>query len=174
MSDAPPPGSEAGADPLSGEPASRAAAVVERALAALEVEGEVRLSEDEDQITVAVDGDDDPALLIGKHGATIDALQHLASRIAFRGRERERKRVVVDAGGYRERRQVALERAAERAAADALSFGRAVELDPMNAFERRIVHTHLKDRPDVETHSEGDEPDRRLVVTPLGASSRPA
>jgi spoIIIJ-associated protein len=171
MTDAPPPGSEAGAASLPTEPSARAVAVVEQALAVLEVEGEVRLSEDEEEITIAVESEDDPALLIGKHGATIDALQHLASRIAFRGPERDRKRVVVDAGGYRGRRQVALERAAERAAADALSFGRAVELDPMNAFERRIVHTHLKDRPDVETHSEGDEPDRRLVVTPSGPSS---
>jgi spoIIIJ-associated protein len=54
--------------------------------------------------------------------------------------------------------------------ADALDFGRAVELEPMTASERRIVHTYLRDRTDVQTHSEGDEPDRRLVVTPVGSS----
>jgi spoIIIJ-associated protein len=166
MSDAPPPDPAAGATALPEEPAARVAAVVERTLAALDVQGEIRLAEDADEIRLSVEGEDDPALLIGKHGATIDALQHLAARIAFRGRERDRKRVIVDAAGYRERRRIALERAAERAVAEALSFNRAVELEPMTAFERRIVHTHLKDRSDVETHSEGDEPDRRLVVTP--------
>ena len=148
------------------EPAARAAAVVEAVVAALEVGGGVRVAESDDEIQIAVEGEDDPALLIGKHGATIDALQHIAARAAFPGGERDRKRVVIDAGGYRERRRGALERAADRAAEEALSFGRAVDLDPMNSFERRIVHTHLKDRSDVETHSEGDEPDRRLVVSP--------
>jgi spoIIIJ-associated protein len=158
-----------GAGPaLPDEPAGRAGAIVEAVVAALEVGGSVRVSEGEDRIKVAVEGEHDPALLIGKHGATIDALQHLAARAAFHGAEGARKRVVIDAGGYRERRQEALERAADRAVEDALSFGRPVELDPMNSFERRIVHTHLKDRTDVDTHSEGDEPDRRLVVTPRG------
>ena len=157
---------------LPDSPAERAAAVVERTLAALEVGGRARVSETDEEIEVIVEDEDDSALLIGKHGATIDALQHIAARVAFRGRERERKRVVIDAAGYRERRQAALERAAERAADEALSFGRAVELDPMSSFERRVVHNHLAERPDVETHSEGDEPDRRLVVTPQQGGSR--
>jgi spoIIIJ-associated protein len=93
-------------------------------------------------------------------------LQHIVARAAFRDAE-ERKRVVVDAAGYRDRRRAALRRAADRAVDDALSFGRAVELEPMSSFERRIVHQHLKDRTDVETHSEGVEPERRLVVTPV-------
>ena len=103
--------------------------------------------------------------VIGKHGTTIDALQHLAVRIAFRGLS-ERKSVVVDAAGYRERREGVLRRSADRAVAEALDFGRPVELEPMSAAERRIVHTYLRDRTDVQTHSEGDEPDRRLVVSP--------
>lgn len=149
------------------EPAARAGAVVEAVVAALEVGGEVRVTETEEEIRVSVEEEDDAALLIGKHGATIDALQHLAARAAFQGVDRGRKRVVIDAGGYRERRQGALERAADQAVEEALSFGRSVELDPMNSFERRIVHNHLKDRTDVDTHSEGDEPERRLVVSPL-------
>ncbi len=75
--------------------------------------------------------------------------------------------MVVDAAGYRERREAALQRAADRAVADALSFGRPVELEPMRAPERKVVHHYLSERTDVETHSEGDEPERRLVVTPL-------
>jgi spoIIIJ-associated protein len=112
---------------------------------------------------------EDLGLLIGKHGATIDALQHLASRAAYRGAD-DRKLVVLDAAGYRERRATALERAADQAVADAVKFGRPVELEPMSAYERRAVHTYLRDRSEVQTHSEGDEPERRLVVSPVASS----
>ena len=74
--------------------------------------------------------------------------------------------MTVDAAGYRERREGALHRMADRAAAEAIQYDRAVELEPMRATERKIVHTYLSERSDVETHSEGDEPDRRLVVSP--------
>ena len=147
------------------EPAERVRAVVARVTAGLGLSAAVDIEETADEIRATVNGDD-LGLLIGKHGQTIDALQHLAWRAAFHGRE-ERKQVVVDAAGYRERREAALRRAADRAAADALSFGRPVELEPMRAPERKVVHNYLSDRTDVETHSEGDEPDRRLVVTPL-------
>ena len=110
---------------------------------------------------------DDVGLLIGKHGSTIDALQHLAIRMAYLNQTGDRKAVIVDAAGYRERREAALKRAADQAVADAIRYGRAVELEPMGAYERRTVHTYLRDRTEVQTHSEGDEPDRRLVVTPV-------
>src|SRR5688572_13840852 len=151
------------------EPVERVRAVVARVVHALGLGATVDIEETEDEIRATVNGED-LGLLIGKHGATIDALQHLAWRAAFHGHE-ERKQVVVDAAGYRERREAALHRAADRAAADALSFGRPVELEPMRAPERKIVHNYLSERNDVETHSEGDEPDRRLVVTPLRPSS---
>ena len=80
---------------------------------------------------------------------------------------RDRKSVVIDAAGYRERREASLRRSADQAVEDALSYGRAVELEPMSASERRVVHEYLRDRTDVQTHSEGDEPERRLVVTPV-------
>jgi spoIIIJ-associated protein len=108
--------------------------------------------------------------LIGRHGQTIDALQHLAWRAAFHDSD-ERKAVVVDAAGYRQRREEALQRQADRAASEALSYGRPVELEPMSASERKTVHNYLADRTDVDTHSEGDEPERRLVVSPLRPSS---
>src|SRR5918998_1207666 len=120
---------------------------------------------DDEQIRATVNGDD-LGILIGKHGSTIDAIQHLALRIAYKGGAAERQ-VVVDAAGYRERREAALQRAADRAVSDALDFGRPVELEPMTAAERRLVHTYLRDRTDIQTHSEGDEPDRRLVVSPV-------
>ncbi|HKN92697.1 MAG TPA: R3H domain-containing nucleic acid-binding protein [Thermoleophilaceae bacterium] len=150
-------------------PAERVRAVVSRVVAALGLHASVDIEETGEEIRATVNGDD-LGLLIGRHGATIDALQHLAMRAAFHSTA-EHKAVVVDAAGYRERRAAALKRAADRAVEDALSFGRAVELEPMGPQERRIVHVYLRDRTDVQTHSEGDEPDRRLVVTPVKPGS---
>lgn len=151
--------------PAPAEAADRARDLTERVMNGLGLEGRIAIHEDEDAITVEVQGDD-LGLLIGRHGQTIDALQHVAYRVAFRGDE-ERKRLIVDAAGYRERREATLKHDAERAADDAARLGRPVELEPMNAVERRVVHEYLRDRGGVETHSEGDEPERRLVVSPL-------
>jgi spoIIIJ-associated protein len=153
------------AETIPDEPAERVRAIVARVVHALGLQATVDIDESEDEIRATVNGDD-LGLLIGKHGSTIDALQHLAFRGAFRGAT-ERKQVTVDAAGYRERREGALHRMADRAAAEALRYSRSVELEPMRAPERKIVHTYLSDRHDVETHSEGDEPDRRLVVSPV-------
>ena len=153
------------ASELPEEPAERVRAVVARVTQALGLRASVDVIESDEEIAATVNGED-LGLLIGKHGSTIDALQHLAQRIAFRG-ESDRKSVTIDAAGYRERREAALHRAADQAVEDALSYGRAVELEPMSAGERRIVHTYLRDRSEVATHSEGDEPDRRLVVSPV-------
>jgi spoIIIJ-associated protein len=146
-------------------PAERVRAVVSRVVGAIGLRASVDIEETEEEIRATVNGDD-LGLLIGRHGATIDALQHVAMRAAFHS-SADHKAVVVDAAGYRERREAALRRAADRAVEDALSFGRSVELEPMGPQERRIVHMYLRDRTDVQTHSEGDEPDRRLVVTPV-------
>jgi spoIIIJ-associated protein len=150
-----------------GEPAERVQELMERVVDELALDAEVVLEETDEEIRVAVEGDD-VGLLIGKHGVTIDSLQHLAIRIAYLNHEGDRKAVVVDAAGYRGRREAALKRAADQAVTEALRYGRAVELEPMGAYERRTVHTYLRDRTDIQTHSEGDEPDRRLVVTPVG------
>lgn len=147
------------------EPVERVRQLVVRVVSALELRASVDVEESDDEIRATINGED-LGLLIGRHGSTIDALQHLATRAAFRGIV-ERKRVVVDAAGYRERRDAQLRRAADRAAEDAVSFRRAVELEPMSAPERKAVHQYLTQRTDVETHSEGDEPERRLVVSPV-------
>ena len=149
------------------EPAERVRAIVARIVHAVGLRATIDIEESEDEIRATVNGDE-LGLLIGKHGATIDAVQHLAFRAAYRGRE-TRKQVTIDAAGYRDRREAALHRMADRAAAEALRYERAVELEPMRAPERKIVHTYLSERSDVETHSEGDEPDRRLVVSPAQA-----
>ncbi len=150
------------------EPAERVREMVEAVLDELDLDGEVEVREDEDQIEAVIAGDEDYGLLIGKRGQTIDALQLLCYQAAFRGM-RERKRVVLDASGYRERRREVLTARADRAAERALGENRSVELDAMTAQERRVVHEHLKERPGVETYSEGDEPHRCVVVAPLVA-----
>ncbi len=150
---------------LPAEPAERVRAILERVVDALDVEANVEVDEDPEQIVGRVDGDD-VGLLIGRRGQTIDAVQLLCYRAAFRGLQ-ERKRVVVDAAGYRERRQEAIERQADRAADRALKTGKEIELDPMSPTERRVVHQYLKDRAGVETFSEGEEPERCVIVAPL-------
>jgi spoIIIJ-associated protein len=150
------------------EPAERIRELVEGVLDELDLDGEVEIDEGDDRIAVVVEGDDDYGLLIGKRGQTIDALQLLCYQAAFRGL-RERKRVVVDAAGYRERRRETLEGRADRAAEQALSGSHIVEMDPMSAQERRVVHERLKERAGVETYSEGDEPRRCVIVAPLVA-----
>jgi spoIIIJ-associated protein len=152
------------------EPVERVRAVVERVVDALGFDATVSVEEGDGEIRATVEGPEEMGRLIGRHGQTIDALQHLAWRAAFHDRD-ERKSVVVDAAGYRARREEALQRQADRAASEALRFGRPVELEPMSAGERKTVHTYLADRTDVETHSEGDEPERRLVVSPLRGQS---
>ncbi|MDX6623196.1 MAG: spoIIIJ-associated protein [Solirubrobacterales bacterium] len=147
-------------------PADRARELVEGVLDQLDLDGDVIVEEDDALISITVQGGEDYGLLIGKRGQTIDALQLLCYQAAFRGL-RERKRVVVDAAGYRERRRETLESRADRAAEQALTNSRVVEMDPMSAQERRVVHERLKGRSGVETYSEGDEPHRCVVVAPL-------
>jgi spoIIIJ-associated protein len=148
------------------EPAERVRELVEGVLEALDLEGEVEVREDEERIEAEVVGDGDYGLLIGKRGQTIDALQLLCFQAAFRG-TRDRKRVILDAAGYRERRREVLVARADRAAEQALEGNVTVEMDPMSAQERRVVHEHLKERSGVETYSEGDEPHRCVIVAPL-------
>jgi spoIIIJ-associated protein len=146
-------------------PAERVRDLLQHVSAALELDAEVEIVEDGDHIRGVLHGED-MGLFIGRHGQTIDAVQHLAFKVAARG-ESPAPKVEVDAAGYRDRRRQALERQADQAAADAVRSSRPVALDAMSATERKVVHEYLKDRGDVETYSEGTEPDRHLVVAPL-------
>jgi spoIIIJ-associated protein len=129
----------------------------------LRLEVEVQVEEGDGVLTGRLEGDD-LGLFIGRRGQTIDAVQHLAQRIVFPDGPSP-VRVVIDADGYRERRAESLRADADDAAAEVLASGDPVELDPMPPWERRIVHEHLRDHGGVATHSEGDEPDRYLVVS---------
>ena len=150
---------------LPDEPIERVRTIVERIVDELDLDADVEVSESDSTITARIEGED-LGLLIGRRGQTIDAIQLICYRAAFRG-VRERKRVEVDAAGYRERQRELLERQADQAADRAIKRGRPMDLEPMTAQERRIVHDRLKDRAGIETYSEGDEPDRFVVVAPL-------
>ena len=139
--------------------------LLEEVVDALDLEGEVEVVVEDDALTGIVHGSD-LGLFIGRHGQTIDAVQHLAQRAILADYEGRGPRVSVDAEGYRARREEALQRQGDEAADEAVRAGRPVRLDAMTAAERRLVHEHLRERGDVETHSEGDEPHRRLVVEP--------
>lgn len=146
------------------DPAVVLGELLEEIVDSLGLDAEVRVEQADGVLTGSVEGDD-LGLFIGRRGQTIDAVQHLAQRIVFRGGSPE-ARVVIDADGYRERREETLRSIAADAAEESLRSGEAVELDPMPASERRIVHEYLRERGGVQTHSEGDEPERYLVVEP--------
>jgi spoIIIJ-associated protein len=149
-----------------GTPAARLRELLETICAGIGAPCSVVITEDEQRLFATLTGSD-LGLVIGKRGHTIDAIQYLANAIVFRGREdEERKEVVVDAAGYRDRRRSSLESVADRAASEALATRRAVALDPMTAVERKVVHVHLAERPDIATSSEGTEPNRYVVVSP--------
>jgi spoIIIJ-associated protein len=139
--------------------------LLEQVCSALGAPCRITITESEEVLQASLSGSD-LGLVIGKRGHTIDAIQYLANAIVWRGRQEERKEVVVDAAGYRERRRSSLEQIADRAASEALDGRRAVSLEPMTAVERKIVHLHLAEREDVVTSSEGTEPGRHVVVAP--------
>ena len=136
-----------------------------RIMGALGIDGRVDVHEDDDSITITCSGAD-VALLIGRHGQTIDAVQYLFNAASHRTYGDERKEVVVDAAGYRERRRATLEALAVRTAQQVRDSGYRAELDPMTAVERKVVHLKLKAFAGVETASEGTEPNRYVVVLP--------
>jgi spoIIIJ-associated protein len=150
---------------LPDEPAGRVEVLLDEIVDALDLDAEVVVEEVEDEIAARVEGDD-LGLLIGRRGQTIDAVQLICYRVAFRGRG-DRKRVSVDAAGYRERRRETVERQADRAADRALESGKEIELEPMSPTERKIVHDRLAERSGLETFSEGEEPERCVIVAPL-------
>ena len=147
----------------SGELSSPARELVSRIVNAIGASVTVTATERDGVVTVMCAGED-LGLLIGKHGQTIDAIQYLANAIART--EGAEHHVVVDAAGYRARRAATLAGVADRSARLAAATGNPVELDPMTAVERKIVHEALKEDPGVETRSEGSEPNRYVVVVP--------
>jgi spoIIIJ-associated protein len=147
------------------ELAAEARTLVTRIMEGIGATGRIDVVETDELITVSCAGAD-LGMLIGRHGQTIDAVQYLANAVMWRRHPEDRKEVVVDAAGYRERRRAALEALAVRAAGRALSDHEPVGLEPMTAVERKVVHLRLKEFDGVETSSEGTEPNRYVVVYP--------
>ena len=145
--------------------AARVREVLDAITAGIELRCRIDIEEGEETLTATLRA---PELgrVIGKHGQTIDAIQYLVNAIVYRAQPDARKSVVVDAAGYRERRKASLEALAVRTAERALEAGKPVELEPMSAVERKVVHLRLKDFDGVVTRSEGTEPNRFVVVEP--------
>lgn len=130
------------------------------------VTGNVLAAADSESLHIRIDGDT-MGVLIGRRGETLDAMQYLTSLVVNRSRKSDGyMRVTLDTEDYREKREETLRRLAKRVAHQVRSTGRPRVLEPMNPYERRILHSALQSNPFVSTHSEGDEPNRRVVVTP--------
>jgi spoIIIJ-associated protein len=147
------------------EVAERVREILERITDGLSIRCRVQIVETDDRVVASLSGAN-LGLLIGKHGQTIDAIQYLTNAIVWRAMPEDRKEVVVDAAGYRERRRSALEALAVRSAEEALASHSPVSLEPMTAVERKVVHLRLKEFDGIETRSEGTEPNRFIVVLP--------
>ena len=145
------------------EAAAHVRLLLDTVLDALGLEGDVEIREEAGVVTATVHGPE-LGLLIGKHGQTIDALQYLTNAIMHRSGDRAVE-VVVDAEGYRKRRERTLHEVALRAADRARATGEAVSLEPMTSVERKIVHTKVQSLAGLTTASEGSEPNRYVVVS---------
>jgi spoIIIJ-associated protein len=157
-------------DDPEGPVAERARELLERIVEGIGVRCRIDLHEEEDALVATCSGGN-LGLLIGKHGQTIDAVQYLVNAAVSRAFPDERKQIVVDASGYRARREATLASIAQRSAERAVQLGSRVELEPMTAVERKVVHLALRDHPGVETTSEGTEPNRFVVVVPAGSTN---
>ena len=129
------------------------------------VETQVHMTTDEEGFLHADLQGDTSGILIGRRGETLDALQHLTSLYINKGKS-DYTRITLDTENYRARREDTLIRLANRYANRAVKTGRRVSVEPMNPYERRIMHSALQENEMVDTHSEGEEPNRHIVITP--------
>ena len=147
------------------EPSKSEAAVayLDSVLKAMEITAEYVVTENEEGVLIDITGDTTGAV-IGRRGETLDALQYLTSMAANRG-DKEYYRVNLDSCGYREKRKKILEELAAKISKNVLRSGRSITLEPMNPYERRVIHSALQNDKYVSTHSEGEEPYRKVVIT---------
>ena len=124
---------------------------------------DINVEEDQESVLLKITGRDS-GIIIGRRGETLDALQYLTSLVANKGRE-EYKRVTIDIENYRQKREETLVRLADRLAERVVRYRKNVTLEPMNPYERRIIHSTLQNNRFVETYSVGDDPNRKVVIT---------
>ncbi len=137
---------------------------VTKVLSGIGVRGNITSHRDEDTIFINVSGRDVGAI-IGRRGETLDAMQYLTSLVVNRYSE-QRYRIVLDIGGYRKRREETLVALAKRTAEKVVKVQKSYEMEPMSATERRVIHSTLQDYPGVTTFSEGESPDRCVIISP--------
>jgi spoIIIJ-associated protein len=133
-----------------------------RILNLMEIEADIYIEEGQDLISVNISGDD-IGILIGRRGETLDAVQYLTGLTVNRNNS-EYKRVTVDVENYRAKREDALKKVANKAAVRVIKTRKSFKLEPMNPFERRIIHSELQKNKKIETYSVGEEPNRRVVI----------
>jgi spoIIIJ-associated protein len=127
------------------------------------VRAEIRIKEENNVVKISLTGPD-MGIIIGYRGETLDSLQYLVSLVVNKGHETEYKRVVLDTENYRQKREETLKRLAIKTAEKVSRSGRSFRLEPMNPYERRVIHSALQNDPRIQTFSEGDEPFRRVVI----------
>lgn len=149
---------------LKDNPALRADRLLKGIFKAMDIPVDVDVKEKEQMLIVNMEGPD-LGVLIGRRGETLDSLQYLVN-LAVNKNQEQRRKVVLDVEGYRQRREETLQKLAARLADKAKQRGRSVVLEPMNSQERRIIHTALQGRDDIYTFSEGEEPFRKIVISP--------
>ena len=143
-----------------------AAIFLSELLKKMNIEATVEAAETEDGLRLNIVSTTD-GLLIGRRGETLDAIQYIVSLYVNKDRkENGYRRVSVDTEGYRARREETLRRLARKNAAQVARTGRSVAMEPMNPYERRVLHSALQGFKGVTTHSEGEEPNRRVIITP--------
>ncbi|WP_440897376.1 RNA-binding cell elongation regulator Jag/EloR [Amphibacillus sp. Q70] len=144
------------------DPIDQAAKYLEEIAKAFSEDVVIHVTRDENNVTFDLSGKK-IAMIIGKRGQTLNAIQHLV-QVMLNRHTTEYFRIVVDAEGYRERREETLKQLAERLADKAVKIKKNVTLEPMPSFERKIIHSILQNNPDVETHSDGTDPNRFVVI----------
>lgn len=155
-------------DSTHAEAVERARSFLLGVLDRMNIDADIEVREQDDKVVLDVDCDDVDRI-IGRRGQIVEALQHLVSKVSYRDRSAgESKPIVVDAGGYREQQIERLRSLAERMGAKAIKTQSVVELSPMSAHDRRIVHMALADMEGVTTRSEGEGEDRHVLVVPAG------
>ncbi len=127
------------------------------------VDAEISVNEDEESIVIDVNGDD-IGIIIGRRGETMDSLQYLTSLVINKGYD-DYKRVILNVENYRQKREETLVKLANRLAEKVVKYKKPVTLEPMNPYERRIIHSTLQGHKYVETYSTGEEPKRKVVIT---------
>lgn len=142
---------------------SEAREFLREVLNSMGIKAEIRIREEKDALNIILAGPQ-MGLLIGYRGETLDSLQYLVSLVINKDHEEEYKRVILDTENYRQKREETLKRLALKIANKARRTGKVVKLEPMNPYERRVIHSVLQNDPEVKTYSEGEEPYRRVVV----------